>query len=149
MIKKVLNTAYSHHIERLMIMGNFMLLCEISPHEVYKWFMEMYIDAFEWVMVPNVYGMSQFADGGLIMTKPYISSSNYIKKMSNFPSGDWCEVWDALYWRFIYKHREYFEANPRASLMVRVLEKKSAEQIKDYCYLAEEFLKKLFMSPRT
>ena len=69
-IKKVLNHAYSHHIERLMVLGNIMLLLEISPNEVYKWFMEMYIDAYDWVMVPNIYGMSQFADGGLMCTKP-------------------------------------------------------------------------------
>ena len=67
-----------------MILGNFMLLCEFDPNEIYKWFMEYYIDAYDWVMVPNVYGMSQFADGGLMSTKPYLSSSNYIKKMSNY-----------------------------------------------------------------
>ncbi len=139
-IKRLLNTAYTHHIERLMVLGNFMLLCEISPHEVYKWFMEMYIDAYDWVMVPNVYGMSQFADGGLIMTKPYISSSNYIRKMSNFEPGNWCEIWDALYWRFISKHRGYFGKNPRASLMVRVLDKKSPAELKNYFDLAEKFL---------
>ena len=65
-------------------MGNFMLLCEFDPDEVYKWFMELFIDAYDWVMVPNVYGMSQFADGGLMSTKPYISGSNYILKMSNY-----------------------------------------------------------------
>ncbi len=139
-IKRLLDNAYTHHIERLMVLGNFMLLCEISPHEVYKWFMEMYIDAYDWVMVPNVYGMSQFADGGLIMTKPYISSSNYILKMSNFEKNDWCDIWDALYWRFIENHREYFEKNPRASLMVRVLDKKSPEKVKQYCELADKFL---------
>lgn len=108
-IKKVLDNAYNHHIERLMVLGNFMLLCEISPHEVYKWFMELYIDSYDWVMTPNVYGMSMFADGGLMMTKPYLSSSNYIKKMSDFPEDDWCQVWDGLYWRFIAKHIGFFE----------------------------------------
>ncbi|MBV6640320.1 MAG: cryptochrome/photolyase family protein, partial [Cyclobacteriaceae bacterium] len=82
-IRKLLNTGYTHHIERLMVLGNFMLLCEINPDEVYRWFMEMYIDAYDWVMVPNVYGMSQFADGGLMSTKPYISGSNYLMKMSD------------------------------------------------------------------
>lgn len=81
-----------------MILGNFMLLCEIDPDEVYKWFMEMFIDSYDWVMVPNVYGMSQFADGGVMATKPYISSSNYVRKMSNFAKGDWCGIWDGLYW---------------------------------------------------
>ena len=78
-----------------MILGNFMLLCEFDPDEVYQWFMEVFIDAYDWVMVPNVYGMSQFADGGLFATKPYISSSNYIKKMSNY-KGEWV-IWDALF----------------------------------------------------
>jgi len=143
-IKRLLNTAYSHHIERLMVMGNFMLLCEISPHEVYKWFMELYIDAYDWVMVPNVYGMSQYADGGLVMTKPYISSSNYIKKMSNFKNGEWCEIWDALYWRFIDKHRKVFEENPRARLMVNILDKKSKKQLEEYSARAEHFLENLY-----
>ena len=70
-IKKFNHTAYANHIERLMIIGNFMLLCELDPDEVYKWFMELFIDSYDWVMVPNVYGMSQFADGGLMSTKPY------------------------------------------------------------------------------
>jgi deoxyribodipyrimidine photolyase-related protein len=107
-IRKLLKTGYNHHIERLMILGNFMLLCEIHPTEVYNWFMEMYIDAYDWVMVPNVYGMSQFADGGLMSTKPYISSSNYVKKMSDYKSGSWTKIWDALFWNFISKHHKYF-----------------------------------------
>lgn len=87
-IKKVLQTGYSHHIERLMVMGNFMLLCEFDPDEVYRWFMEMYIDAYDWVMVPNTYGMTQFSDGGLMMTKPYISGSNYLLKMGDWKKAD-------------------------------------------------------------
>lgn len=83
-IKKVLETGYCHHIERLMVLGNFMLLCEFDPDEVYRWFMELFIDSYDWVMVPNVYGMSQFADGGLMATKPYISGSNYLMKMSDY-----------------------------------------------------------------
>jgi deoxyribodipyrimidine photolyase-related protein len=122
-IKRLLTTGYSNHIERLMILGNFMLLCEFHPDEVYRWFMELYIDAYDWVMVPNVYGMSQFADGGLMATKPYISSSNYILKMSSYKKGEWCEVWDALYWRFISNHQEQFSKNPRMSMMVVQLNK--------------------------
>ena len=91
-IKKVIDTGYCHHIERLMILGNFMLLCEFDPNEVYVWFMEMFVDSYDWVMVPNVYGMSQFADGGTFATKPYIGGSNYIKKMSNYPRGKWERV---------------------------------------------------------
>ena len=80
----MLRTGYCHHIERLMILGNFMLLCDIHPDAVYQWFMELFIDAYDWVMVPNVYGMSQHADGGLMTTKPYISGSSYVLKMSDF-----------------------------------------------------------------
>jgi deoxyribodipyrimidine photolyase-related protein len=99
-VKRTLSFGYTHHIERLMVLGNFMLLNRIHPDEVYRWFMGMYVDAYDWVMVPNVYGMSQFADGGLFATKPYLSGSSYIKKMSDFSSGDWEEVWTALYWEF-------------------------------------------------
>ncbi len=142
-IKRALEKSYTHHIERLMILGNFMLLCEIHPDEVYKWFMEMYIDAYDWVMVPNVYGMSQYADGGLICTKPYISSSNYIRKMSNFDKGNWTEIWDALYWRFIYKHKKVFEKNPRMSMMIVQLNKMDKVKLKIHLKIAENFLKKL------
>ena len=83
-IKKLLRTGYCNHIERLMILGNFMFLCEFDPDDVHRWFMELFIDSYDWVMVPNVYGMSQFSDGGIMASKPYISSSNYIIKMSNY-----------------------------------------------------------------
>jgi deoxyribodipyrimidine photolyase-related protein len=142
-IIKLLQTGYSHHIERLMILGNFMLLCEIQPTEVYNWFMEMYVDAYDWVMVPNVYGMSQFSDGGLMSTKPYISSSNYILKMSDYKSGNWTEIWDALYWRFIFKHQDYFMNNNRTVFVARNLNKMSAEKLKSHIETAENFLQKL------
>ncbi len=142
-IKKLLETGYNHHIERLMILGNFMFICEISPQEIYKWFMEMYIDSYDWVMLPNVFGMSQFADGGLMMTKPYFSSSSYIKKMSDFPSAEWTEIWDALYWRFLYKNREKLEKIPREKLITRHLDIKSDDQIKSYINIAENFLDKI------
>ncbi|MEL6803708.1 MAG: cryptochrome/photolyase family protein, partial [Bacteroidota bacterium] len=103
-IATALRSGYTHHIERLMVLGNSMLLCGIQPDEVYRWFMGMYVDAYDWVMVPNVYGMSQFSDGGSFATKPYISGSNYLKKMSDFPSGDWEHIWTALYWQFIATH---------------------------------------------
>jgi deoxyribodipyrimidine photolyase-related protein len=140
-IKKLLKDAYVHHIERLMILGNFMVLCEIKPNDVYEWFMEIFIDAYDWVMVPNVYGMSLNADGGLITTKPYISSSNYIKKMSDYPTGDWCEIWDGLYWRFIHKHRDFFEKNPRMRVMTSHLDKMGKVKLDNHIKIAENFLK--------
>lgn len=139
-IRKTLRWGYAHHIERLMIVGNFMLLCEFDPDEVYRWFMEMYIDAYDWVMVPNVYGMSQFADGGWMSTKPYISGSNYILKMSDYPKGPWCDIWDGLYWRFIHRHRDMFLKNPRMSMMVRQADKMSPERFSTLMKTADDFL---------
>lgn len=142
-ISKLNRTAYSHHIERLMVMGNFMLLCQIHPTEVYQWFMEMYIDAYDWVMVPNVYSMSQYSCGGLITTKPYISGSNYILKMSNFKKGDWCSVWDGLYWRFINENKSFFLKNPRLSMMARLVEQMDESKLKKHYDHAERFLSDL------
>lgn len=141
-IKKVLKSAYCHHIERLMILGNVMLLTEIDPNDAYKWFMEMFIDAYDWVMVPNVYSMSQFADGGLITTKPYFSSSNYVLKMSDYKKGEWCKVWDALFYNFIDKNRNLIAKNPRLSLLIRNLDKKSKEQIKDIKDISDKYIGK-------
>jgi len=131
-IKKSKENAYAHHIERLMIMGNIFFLLRIDPDYVYKWFMEFYIDAYDWVMVPNVYGMSQFADGGLMSTKPYISGSNYILKMSDYKKGNWSKIWDALYWEFIKDKRSFFLKNPRMAMMVRLYDKKTTEMKNEY-----------------
>jgi len=140
-IKKVLKTGYCHHIERLMIVGNFMLLCEFHPNAVYQWFMELFIDAYDWVMVPNVYGMSQFADGGLMATKPYISGSNYILKMSNYKKGEpWQAIWDGLFWRFMDKQRDFFLQNPRLSMLVRNFDKLPQEKRMEHLRIAEEYL---------
>ena len=134
-INKLNDNAYLHHIERLMVVGNFMFLCEINPDDVYKWFMELFIDSYDWVMVPNVYGMSQFADGGIMSTKPYISGSNYILKMSNYKKESWCELWDALYWRFIDDHRVFFNKNYRMKMMVALYDKKDEKIKKNYIKL--------------
>lgn len=123
-IRKVNKYAYAHHIERLMVLGNFMLICGIDPHQVNNWFQAFVsIDAYDVFMIPNVLGMSQHADGGITMTRPYFSSSNYIKKMIGrgdgtkglviLPSGkyEWDEVWDAVYYAFIDRHFEYLMKN--------------------------------------
>ena len=141
-IRRVQRFAYCHHIERLMILGNFMLLCEIDPTAVYQWFMELFIDAYDWVMVPNVYGMSQHADGGLITTKPYLSGSSYVLRMSNFRKGPWCAIWDALYWRFIDRHRDFFASNPRMSVMVVQCERLGS-RLEELRRTAAEFLDRL------
>lgn len=142
-IKKVLETGYCHHIERLMVMGNFMLLCEFDPDDVYKWFMEMFIDAYDWVMVPNVYGMGQFADGGLMATKPYISGSNYLMKMSNYKKGEWQLIWDGLFWRFMDKHRDFFLSNPRLGMLIKTFDKMDKKKKQKLLTSAEIFLANL------
>lgn len=142
-IKRVLQTGYSHHIERLMVLGNFMLLCEFDPDEVYKWFMEMYIDSYDWVMVPNTYGMTQFADGGLMTTKPYISGSNYLLKMGDWEKGDWQMIWDGLFWRFMHVHRDFFKSNPRLGMLVNMFDKMPAEKRNAHIKIAEEYLESL------
>ena len=142
-IRKVLDTGYCHHIERLMVLGNFMLLCEFDPDDVYKWFMELFIDAYDWVMVPNVYGMSQFADGGLMATKPYISGSNYLMKMSDYEKADWQPVWDGLFWRFMHVHRSFFLKNPRLGMLVNTFDKMTTEKQQLHLTNAAQFLKKI------
>jgi deoxyribodipyrimidine photolyase-related protein len=142
-IRKILKTGYCHHIERLMVIGNFMLLCEFDPDEVYTWFMEMFVDSYDWVMVPNVYGMSQFADGGLFSTKPYISGSNYILKMSDYPRGDWQKIWDALFWRFLDVHRDYFLKNPRLGMLIKTFDKRSDESKSETHNIADAFFSSL------
>ena len=142
-IKKILKTGYAHHIERLMIIGNFMLLCEFNPDEVYRWFMEMFIDSYDWVMVPNVYGMSQFADGGLMSTKPYISGSSYILKMSNHKKGEWTYIWDSLFWNFIDKRRDFFTKNPRMRMLVSNFDKMDLNKKKALLETADNYLQNL------
>ena len=105
--------------------------------------MELFIDAYDWVMVPNVYGMVLFADGGTFATKPYISGSNYIRKMSNYPSGEWENIWDGLFWRFILKNEAFFAANPRLRVMVTSLHRMSPDKKTNHVNIAEAFLARL------
>lgn len=142
-IKKLLRTGYSHHIERLMVLGNFMLLCEFDPDEVYRWFMTLYIDAYDWVMVPNVYGMTQFADGGLMTTKPYISGSNYLLKMGRWEKGEWQVIWDGLFWRFMSKHRDFFTRNPRLGMLIKSWDKMDPDKKTAHLRHADAFLNQL------
>jgi deoxyribodipyrimidine photolyase-related protein len=139
-IRRVLDHAYAHHIERLMILGNFMQLCGFRPDDVYRWFMELFIDAYDWVMVPNVYGMALYADGGLISTKPYIAGSNYVRKMSDFEPGAWCETWDGLFWSFIDMHRRELAANPRIGAIVGQLDRMPRDKLREHAVRARQFL---------
>ena len=142
-IKTTLSDGYIHHIPRLMILSNLMNLCEVHPKSIYQWFMEMYIDSSEWVMVPNVYGMSQFADGGIMSTKPYISGSSYIIKMSDYKKGDWSKIWDALFWNFINNHKDFFRKNPRMRMLVSNFEKMDFEKKKSIIEIASNFIDSL------
>ncbi|MFV0562137.1 cryptochrome/photolyase family protein [Malaciobacter mytili] len=135
-IKKVNNTAYAHHIERLMVLGNIFVLLEINPNEVYKYFMQNFIDAYDWVMVGNVYAMSGYCDGGSITTKPYICSSNYLL--------NWCEILDALYWRFLAKYQHLFINNPRMKMQLAILNKMPKEKLEKHINIANTYIKNLY-----
>jgi deoxyribodipyrimidine photolyase-related protein len=139
-IRRVLDTGYAHHIERLMVLGNSMVLLRVDPDDAYEWFMSLFIDAYDWVMVPNVYAMSQFAAGDLITTKPYISGSNYVIKMSDYKKGDWSEVWDSLYWQFVDDHRTLLENNYRSAMMVKLYDRFDDEKKQRLASVAEEWL---------
>lgn len=140
-IKKIGEYGYAHHIERLMYLGNYMLICMIRPKDVYELFMEWTIDAYEWVMVPNVFGMSQFCDGGKIMTRPYFSSSNYILKMSDYKKGEWCSIYDSIYYNFINKHETYLAKNYATSRQVMFWRKKKDEDKKELIKIANQHIK--------
>ena len=140
-IKTTLKDGYIHHIPRLMVISNIMNLCGIDPKEIYKWFMEMYIDSSEWVMVPNVFGMATYADGGLMSTKPYTCGSNYILKMSNYKRGDWCDTLDGLYWSFTENNIDFYKSNPRLSLLTRSLERLDPDRKKHIFSEAKKFIK--------
>ncbi|MDG1570772.1 cryptochrome/photolyase family protein [Robiginitalea sp. M366] len=138
-IGQSLELAYAHHIQRLMITGNFALLLRTDPALVDQWYLGIYIDAIQWVELPNTRGMSQFADGGLLATKPYISSANYIHKMSNYcetcaynhkkrTGPDACPF-NALYWDFLEDKREQLASNPRMGMMYRLLDKIPADEM--------------------
>jgi deoxyribodipyrimidine photolyase-related protein len=138
-IHQSLDHAYSHHIQRLMVIGNFALLTQIHPDEVDKWYLGVYIDAIEWVEMPNTRGMSQYADGGIIATKPYISSGNYINKMSNYCGkcqynvkekfGEKACPFNSLYWNFLDDKKKYFQNNNRMAMMLNLLNKMPADEL--------------------
>lgn len=138
-IKQSLDHAYAHHIQRLMVTGNFALLTQCHPDEVDQWYLGIYIDAIEWVEITNTRGMSQFADGGIVATKPYVSSGSYINKMSNYckdchykvskkTEEDACPF-NSLYWNFLDDKKEHFKSNQRMNMMMSLLGKMSADKL--------------------
>ena len=147
------DAAYAHHIQRLMVTGNFALLAGVGPKEVHEWYLSVYFDAFEWVEAPNTVGMSQFADGGIIASKPYVSSGNYIDRMSDYcgscaysvktKTGEGACPFNLLYWHFLVRHRERFKGNPRMGQMYRTWDKMDEAKRETVLKEAEAFLKKL------
>lgn len=119
-IKKAFKYGYLHHIERLMLVANYMTLSGINPKEMYKWFMEFSLDSYDWVMEFNIYCMASYSDGGLITSKPYISSSNYILKMSTYKKDNvWNPKWDKLFWDFLKKHKNKIKKIARLSMLLK------------------------------
>jgi len=143
-INKIVEYGYAHHIERLMYLGNYLLLCMINPNDIYKMFMEWTIDAYEWVMIPNVYGMSQFSDGGIMMTRPYFASSNYILKMSNYKKDKWCIILDSLYYNFINTHQNILKKNYSTSISVSNWNKKSKKEKMEIVKNANQYIKYIY-----
>jgi len=125
-----------------MIICNIMNLSKINPNEIYKWFMEMFVDSSDWVMVPNVYGMGTFADGGIFATKPYSCGSNYILKMSNYKKDEWCDIVDGLYWMFMNDNISFFKSNPRLAILVKSLERMNEDRKKMIFEKANDFIEK-------
>ncbi len=150
-IGQSLDYAYAHHIQRLMVTGNFALLAGVHPDAVDTWYLGVYVDAIQWVEMPNTRGMSQFAEGGLIATKPYVSSANYIHKMSDYCSGcfydhkkrhgDKACPFNSLYWHFLDRHRKLLARNPRMGTMYRVLERMDGGERKKTLRQAENWIK--------
>lgn len=142
--------AYAHHIQRLMVTGNFALLAGVDPRHVHEWYLAVYADAYEWVEAPNVIGMSQFADGGIIASKPYVSSGNYIDKMSNYCGGCAYKVkvktgegacpFNLLYWHFLDRHRGRFSGNPRMGQMYAVWDRMDGDKRETIVAEAEAWL---------
>jgi deoxyribodipyrimidine photolyase-related protein len=152
-ITQSLDEAYAHHIQRLMVIGNFTLLTQIHPDQVDAWYLGVYIDAIEWVEMPNTRGMSQYADGGIIATKPYVSSGSYINKMSNNCSkchynvkeklGEKACPFNSLYWNFLDEKKDYFKGNQRMSMMLNLLQKIKPEDLFQIKTKAQEIIANL------
>ena len=144
LIEKTKKWCWIHHIERLMFIGNYFFLCKINPKDVMKFYMEnISLDAYEWVMIPNVYGMSQYSGLNLMTTRPYFSSSNYLLKMSNYKKGEWCKIFDALYYNFINDHQKILKNNYSTANSVNNWNKKTSLQKKEIIKIAKQHIKSI------
>lgn len=152
-IGQSLNFAYAHHIQRLMVTGNFALLAGTNPDEVDQWYLGIYIDALQWVEITNTRGMSQFADGGMIGTKPYVSSATYIDKMSHYCStcfydknkktGDKACPFNSMYWNFYDQHKAKLSKNPRIGMMYKIWDKMQPEKKAELLNQAKYYLENI------
>jgi deoxyribodipyrimidine photolyase-related protein len=152
-VQQTIDEAYAHHIQRLMVTGNFAMMAGIDPHEVHEWYLAVYADAYEWVELPNTLGMSQFGDGGLLGSKPYAASGNYINKMSNYcknchydvsaKAGDKACPFNPLYWDFLVRNESKLKSNPRLGQVYNSWHKMTDDKKQDYCKSAAAILKKL------
>ena len=150
-ITNSLEHAYAHHIQRLMITGNFALLAQIHPDAVDEWYLGIYADAIQWVQITNTRGMSQWADGGIVATKPYVSAAAYIHKMSNYCDrctydkkkrvGEDACPFNSLYWNFLDDKKQYFAKNNRMAMMLRLLEKIQVDDLVQIKERASQILK--------
>ena len=140
LVKKVLAKGYANHSERLYIAGTLMTICDIDPNDIHKWFGELFIDAHDWALTPNVYALSQFADNTTLEGGPYICTSKTLIDKSDYQRGEWCNVWDGLYWRFIDKHKAVLKKNPRMRAVVQRHENLDADRKRIISYRAEDFL---------
>lgn len=150
MIKKVLNTGYLNHIERLMVIGNFMLLTNIHPNQVFEWFQSMFVDSYNVFMYPNVYGMSQYSCGNLMMSRPYFSSSNYLLKMGNVKQSSiikinnriypWTKIWNSLYYSFINKHHILLSKNYSTANIVKYWKSKHKREKREILILGKKYI---------
>lgn len=142
-------TGWNHHIERLMIIANLMNLAQIEPGQVFEFFMTNYLDAYDWVMVPNVYGMGLNSDNNTFATKPYICGSNYWLKMSDYQKGPWCDVVDGLYWQFVDRHRDVLAENTRTAMMLANLRRLNPERKHVIYNAADRFIAQHTQAPAT
>jgi deoxyribodipyrimidine photolyase-related protein len=148
-----LDNGYSHHIQRLMVTGMFGVTAQINPQQLCNWYLAVYVDAVEWVELPNVAGMALFANGGRFTSKPYVASGAYVKRMSNYctgckyrpeeRTGDQACPLTTLYWNFLDQHETSFAGNPRTALMVKNLQRMSSDERREVRHRAGEMLARL------
>ena len=153
-VRNTKQNSYAHHIQRLMVLGNFALIAGVNPAYVNEWYLIVYADAYEWVELPNVSGMVLFADGGILATKPYAASGSYINKMSNYcqncsykvkeKNGEDACPFNYLYWNFLIENEAVLKKNHRMAMIYRVLEKFDGKKIKNIKNDSQKFLNQIY-----